>query len=59
MAAAGLLGEPAQRRRPASFLTDGGSPLEYWEARVATRALALADGDAEDAAAIVLCEGRS
>lgn len=42
------------RHRIAAFLLDGGRPLTYWENRIAKRALALADGDAEDAAAILL-----
>lgn len=44
---------PRTLHRIADFLEHGGRPLAQWERRVARRALALADQDADDAAAIL------
>lgn len=51
-----IVRQPATLFRIADFLENGGPPLADWERRIARRALELADGDADDASAI-LCIG--
>lgn len=45
---------PFTRDRIATFITEGGQRLADWEMRIARRALKLAHGDADDAAALIL-----